>query len=345
MTLKFRNRSVLAGLLVVLTAACGGGSSSAGVAGAGVGGVVASIAISASTTTINPGETVTFNAVPTDGQGSVLSGVSFAWLSSDTAVATVSSGVAAGVAAGTASISASAGGVTSNLVALAVTGTPPPAGASDPTLGAHGLAFHVSKGSVGATLSTPAMNTQSGSTMLAFLGKGAVSFLSPPSDNKGNTPYVRVGMNHEYAKWPGEGTAMYAFNSIVGGAGHLVSVDDSNTFDEVSFATVEVRNGGVIQDNKWNEVLNSPTHTSQSVTTTGPATLVAAWFGDDASSSPSVATPNNGFTVIERVTGAVETVQMTVATRDVPSAGTYNVTWTATPRQGAQLYLVAVQKR
>ena len=85
--------------------------------------------------------------------------------------------------------------------------------------------------------------------------------------------------------------------------------------------------------------------TSASVTTTGPATLVAGWFGDDASAVRSNAVPNNGFSVIGKVDGAVETVQMFIATRDVSAAGTYNVSWTTTPRQGAQLYLVAVQKR
>ena len=36
-------------------------------------------------------------------------------------------------------------------------------------------------------------------------------------------------------------------------------------------------------------------------------------------------------------------VQVAVATKYAPGAGTYDVTWTATPLQGAQLYLVAVQ--
>jgi hypothetical protein len=36
---------------------------------------------------------------------------------------------------------------------------------------------------------------------------------------------------------------------------------------------------------------------------------------------------------------------MFVATKNVSAAGTYNVTWNTTPLQGAQLYLVAVQKR
>jgi hypothetical protein len=234
------------------------------------------------------------------------------------------------------------GGTATASASVDVTAAPPE---SNPTLGAHGLVFHISKGSVGPTLSTPAMTTQPGSTLLAFVGKGSIYNLGLPFDNKGNKPYVQIGAIHEYTKWPGEGTAMYAFNSIVGGTNHLVSIDDSNVWDEVTFSTVEVRNGGVVQDFKWNEVLNSAAQTSLSVTTTGPATLVAVWYGDDASSTPANPVPNNGFAVIEGNGNATESVQMFVATKNVAAAGTYNVTWNTTPLQGAQLYLVAVQKR
>jgi hypothetical protein len=233
-----------------------------------------------------------------------------------------------------------AGGSVSRTANVVVTAAPP---AANPTLGAHGLASHGIGGSVGATLSTPAATTQSGSTMLAFVGKGSLSNLKPPIDNKGNTPYLQLGANHQYTRWQGQGTAFYAFASIVGGASHVVSEDDSNTSDEVSFATIEVRNGGVIQDFKWNEVLNSSLQSSLRVTTTGPATLVAVWFGDDASSTPSNPVPDNGFTVINGTGNGSQAVQMFVATKDVSAAGTYNVTWTTTPLQGAQLHLVAVQ--
>jgi hypothetical protein len=36
-------------------------------------------------------------------------------------------------------------------------------------------------------------------------------------------------------------------------------------------------------------------------------------------------------------------VQCAVAVENVTAAGTYDVTWKATPAQGAQLYLIAVQ--
>ena len=233
-------------------------------------------------------------------------------------------------------------GTAAATVSIQVTTAPP---GSNPTLGVHGLVFHISRGSTGPSLSVPAKTTQSGSTILAFVGKGSIYNLSLPFDNKGNTPYVQLGAIHEYTRWPGEGTAMYAFNSVVGGPNHIVSVEDSNVWDEVTLSMVEVKNGGVIQDYKWNEVLHSATQTTQSVTTTGPATLIAVWYGDDSSSTPSNPVPSNGFTVIEGNGNATESVQMFVATKDVAAAGTYNVTWSTSPIQGAQLYLVAVQKR
>ncbi|KNZ33565.1 MAG: hypothetical protein AD742_05175 [Methylibium sp. NZG] len=222
--------------------------------------------------------------------------------------------------------------------------TVPPPG-STPTLGASALVFHFSKGSLGPWLTTPPLNTQSGSTVLGLVAKGSVWNFAAPIDNKGNTPWTQVGVNREFTKWPGQGLAVYAFNSIVGGSNHTFSVNDANVWDEVTFSVVEVKNGGVVQDHKWNEVLMSTTQTSQSVTTTGPATLIAVWAGDDASAVLSNPVPNNGFTVIQGQGHSVEAMAMFVATKDVPGAGTYNVTWTTTPLQGAQLFLIAVQKR
>jgi hypothetical protein len=217
-------------------------------------------------------------------------------------------------------------------------------GGSNPTTGVHGMVYHISQGSTGQYLSTPATTTQTtGSTMLGIVGKGSVYNLAPPIDNKGNT-YTQLGTIHEYTRWPGEGTAIYASPSIAGGTNHIVSEDDANVWDEVTFATVEIKNGGVIKDNKWNEVLNSQIQTTQSVTTTGPATLVAVWYGDDASQTDSNPVPGDGFTRIELNGGATETVQMAVATKDVSTAGTYSMSWNTTPTQGAQLYLIAVQK-
>jgi len=53
--------------------------------------------------------------------------------------------------------------------------------------------------------------------------------------------------------------------------------------------------------------------------------------------------PDNGFVVVDSVLAAGALVQCAVAVREVADAGTYDVTWTATPTQGAQLWIVAVQ--
>jgi hypothetical protein len=217
---------------------------------------------------------------------------------------------------------------------------PPTTGA--PRLGAHGLAFHRLGGSV-APIAAPALDTQpSGSMLVVLEGRGDKSLFSLPFDNKGNSPYQQVGSVETYTRYPGSGTAVYAFPSASGGAGHIVTADTTE-FDEITLAVVEIANGRTIHDFKWNEVLAPATTTSLRVTTTGPATLVAAWWGDAAEPDDKTARPSDGFNVIESILLSGALVQCAVATRDVAEAGSYDVTWVATPVQGAQMWLLAVQ--
>jgi hypothetical protein len=210
-----------------------------------------------------------------------------------------------------------------------------------PTLGAHTLAFFPCNGSGGLT--TPAMAVQpSGSTILAWLGRGnIIEFTNAvPLDNRTNT-YTRIGLYDYSPLYPNSGEALYAVPAAVGGSGLRVTAPMPDGGDEITLAVVEVKNGGIIQDAQFNKVL-APPHTSLNVTTTGPATLVAIWAGD--SGAPSVtAVPNNSFTTIDSQLLSGCDVEVVVATKDVAGAGTYNVTWAATPTQGAHLWLVAVQ--
>jgi hypothetical protein len=220
-------------------------------------------------------------------------------------------------------------------------------------IGAHALAFYPCGGRLrhvmgffGWGISTPSMVTQaSGSTMLAWVGRGQLrAFTSSaiPTDNKGNA-YSMIGSVHDFLPlWPNSGEALYTSRSAAGGSGHIVTAPMRGSgSDEITLATVEVKNGGVIQDAQWNKV-TVPPQTSMNVTTTGPATLVAVWVGDSSAASVT-ASPNNGFTVINSQLLAGCAVEAVVATKDVSTAGTYNVTWTATPEQGAHMWLVAVQ--
>lgn len=214
-------------------------------------------------------------------------------------------------------------------------------GIASPTIGAHTLAFYPCGGSGG--LVTTAIDTQpSGSTILAWVGRGNTNEFNGtvPLDTANNS-YVMLGGMHDYGPaYPTSGEALYAVASAAGGTGQHVIAPMPGS-DEITLAVVEVKNGGLIQDAKWNVVF-SPPHTSLSVTTTNAATLVAIWAGDSGAASVT-AVPNNGFTTVNSELLSSCEVEVVVATRDVAAAGTYNVTWTATPTQGAHLWLVAVQ--
>jgi hypothetical protein len=217
-----------------------------------------------------------------------------------------------------------------------------------PGVGAHAMTFYHLDASTASSISTSAMATQAkGSTIVVGVGRGYNPLFALPTDSRGNTPYRQLDALHSYTRWPDSGTAAYAFTSASGGAGFTVSTttgrNQQGQYDEVTLAAIEVVEGIAIQDTAWTEVLDPP-HTSGSVTTTGPATLIAFWWGDGFPGTPQSATPDNGFTLID--TNAQERdsfVQCAVAVKNVTAAGNYRVTWTATPTQGAQLWLIAVQ--
>jgi hypothetical protein len=220
--------------------------------------------------------------------------------------------------------------------------TPLPAPGSGPRLGAHDLAFSRHNISVPQLVTVPLGTETTGSTLLACLGRGNVNAHVAPTDNRGNT-FQQIGSARTYTLWPSSGTALYAVARAGGGSGHLVTASKASAFDETTLTVVEVRGAGTIQDVRWSEVLAGSPLTSASVVTTGPALLVAWWWGDADVAGDKTAVPNNGFTVIDSVLAAGELVQCAVATRRVDAAGSYNVTWVSTPTQGAQLWIAAIQ--
>ena len=181
--------------------------------------------------------------------------------------------------------------------------------------------------------------------MLVWVGRGTKNNFSNstiPTDTAGST-YSMIGTVHDYSPlWPGSGEALYASPFAKGGLNDRVSTQQS-TQDEITLAAVEVKNGGSIADAQWNEVLSGSPNTSANVTVNGPATLVAVWAGD-GDADPMTAVPNNGFQVIDsQLVNTTCAVQTVIAAKEVSASGTYNVTWTATPTQGAHMWLVAVQ--
>ncbi|MGR4871823.1 hypothetical protein ACIPRI_23495 [Variovorax sp. LARHSF232] len=218
---------------------------------------------------------------------------------------------------------------------------PPPAPGTAPALGAHALSFNRDEVSTPALVASGLSTSTSGSTLLACVGRGLFS-ADIPTDSAGNV-FVQLGVSHTYALWPKSGTALFACEKAQGMAGHVVSVVKPIITDETTMSVVEVTGGGLVRDVQWREVLSGQPLTSASVTTTGPAVLVAWWWGDAGVEENKTAVADNGFTVIDSILESGSLVQCAVAVRQVGAAGSYNVTWTATPQQGAQLWLVAVQ--
>jgi hypothetical protein len=197
------------------------------------------------------------------------------------------------------------------------------------------------------------MTTQAaGSTIIVGVGRGNNLLFAPPAglpaDNKANGTYQQLGQMQPYVH-PNElsGTALYAVTSAKGGPGFAVSTiagkATNGNSEEVTIAAVEVIEGTRIQAIAWNEVVQPQTVTSMSVTTTGPATLIAFWWGDLTATVDQTVATDGGFAVIDSVLLPGSVLQGAVAARNVTAPGTYNVTWTATPAQGAQLWLIAVE--
>jgi hypothetical protein len=211
-------------------------------------------------------------------------------------------------------------------------------------VGGHALAFDRFNSQHAMTITTaPFATSAAGSTMIVGVGRGQGSAFDlagrAPLDNKGNAPYQLQGAEQHWSLYPQSSAGVYAFPSMAGGADTEVSAMVPPT-DEITLAAVEVTSSSKVTA-VWDEQ-RSPPLTSASVTTTGPATLVAFWWGDN-DADPRTAVPDGGFVVIDSILTAGELVECAVAVKAVTAAGTYNVTWTSTPTQGAMLWLVAVE--
>lgn len=212
-----------------------------------------------------------------------------------------------------------------------------------PTLGVHALNYHT-LGFTASSISTPSRDTQaSGSVIVSGVAMGEKSTLdaASPTDNKSNTLAI-VGSSLAYSLYPSSGAALYADVTAAGGSGHVVTRAKPTDYDEVTLWMAEVKNASFIDDVDAREILGGNALT-QSVDTTGPAVLIAVAWGDAGTGSAKVFTPNNGFSVIESIGDDGSLIQCFVAAKEVSSAGTYSITWSETPDQGALMWLIAVR--
>jgi len=215
-----------------------------------------------------------------------------------------------------------------------------------PTLGAHVLLTHDQNVGTNPATTKPVVTQPTGSTLLA-VSLGWISNYATPTDSLTNT-WTSLGGMHPYATADSQTnfyTAAWAVPAARGGAGETLSaVKAGDPTGEISLALIEIKNGGVVKQVAYAYPSSDKPITPGSVTTSGPATLIAVWSGDSWDLSHT-AVPNNGFTVFDSYLklGPTSGVQVALASKDVPAAGTYSVTWTETPAQGAACYLIAIE--
>jgi hypothetical protein len=206
-------------------------------------------------------------------------------------------------------------------------------------------------GLVTGTLSTGPVTTHaSGSTFLVSIARGDWSSSpNPPTDNQGNA-FAQLGTTHFYNDWGSSATGLYHALLGAGGSDHTFSMSWNNR-DEVTISAVEITGVTAVQAVSHVERPASSLVTSRTVHTTGPAMLVAWWWGTAGVlpvGTSHVAIPGSGFTLIPEATrlisipGGMGYIQVAAAYRRVTDPGDYAVTWT-TNNEGAQLYLVALQ--
>lgn len=237
-----------------------------------------------------------------------------------------------------------------------------------PTLGAHTMLTQ-SEGDGSSPAATSGIHTQDDGSSLLVLVAGHADNDADPTDNYANT-WKRIGDPVTYNGYDGRFNARaYIAIGAHGGKRHTVQVVKSGSPNgEITVPFVEIAHAGKLQDiaqnyptpgvaaraaNKltraWQGMVGNPDSTrtrltSGTVTTTGPATLVAVWLGD-AYVYSMTAVPDDGFKVIDSYLQLPPNsgVQCAVAVRQVDAAGTYSVSWTGSPAQGAILWLFAFQ--
>jgi hypothetical protein len=214
-----------------------------------------------------------------------------------------------------------------------------------PALGVHTLLAQSEGLGASPAVTDPIATQPNGSSLIIFNG-GYSGNSAQPVDNYSNR-WKQLGRAVPYGNGYGDrfDVKAYLVLSARGGPGHTVSITKrANAAGEITVPFIEIRQAGVLQDVAQNYPPASLVMTSGHVTTTGPATLIAVWWGDGGIKRMS-AVPNNGFTVIDRFLKLPDNsgVQCAVAFKQVPAAGVYDVSWTGTPIQGAILWLFAFQ--
>lgn len=200
---------------------------------------------------------------------------------------------------------------------------------------------------------TTASSSGSGATLLSWVGVRTALFSGPPTGNNGNshTQQFSQAYGNGFTDYSLRGYYSYA---VSGGSAHAVTGSkSSSTAEEATIALLSLSGGAIVSSSVVQRVANGAgaTHTSGTVTTTGPALLVAVASGDGNvnATAPTQTWPTGeGWTVRQSVAfGSGDApwghIPLYVATREVASAGDYTVGVQMTINEGATIALYAVQ--
>jgi hypothetical protein len=220
-------------------------------------------------------------------------------------------------------------------------------GAPTASLGAHTLQTQSEGLGTNPVITEPITTQPHGSSLIVFNG-GYSSNALDPIDSYGNH-WKQLGNDVPFGNGYGDRFNAKAYVALAakGGPGHTVTfIKNGNAQGEISVPFVEIKDAGVLKDVSQTYAPTGTVMTSGSVTTTGPATLIAVWWGDGGIKRMS-AVPNNGFEIIDSFLKLPDNsgVQCAVAYKQVATAGKYNVSWTGAPAQGAILWLLAFQSK
>lgn len=211
-----------------------------------------------------------------------------------------------------------------------------------PRLGAHGLSYHAYEDNP-ATITLNLRRRQPGSSFVLVGVGGLVTSFAPPLGAKGNT-FIAQGPVLQYLPYPGYGNALYVCSNYQAGARLAISITkQTDPGGEITLSAVEILDANTLQALSINYPKSGQLQRSDAVTTTGPAILLAWWWGDADGKRAHTARPDAGFVVLESILLRGGLVQCCLAYRLVEAAGRYDVTWQSSPQQGAILWLAALQ--
>ncbi|WP_157130534.1 hypothetical protein [Luteibacter yeojuensis] len=212
-----------------------------------------------------------------------------------------------------------------------------------PTLGAH-VFLGQGEGLGSDPAVTPAMDTAPTGSVLVAFNAGYAANDGWPRDTYDNH-WKALGHAQTYTGYERFSVRAFVATAARGGSGHRISIaKPAEPKGELSLPFVEVRGATRVQAFAQNYADGAPVVASKAISVDGPATLLAFWWGDGGVKRMT-AVPGDGFTLIDSFVELPDEsgVQGAVAWRQVDSAGTYQVHWTAAPVQGAALWIIAIR--